>query len=389
VSGERQDLSADVIRSRDARINEGMTALMNGEIVRSLEALEQAIRLDSMRAETHFRMGRVLDTLGRDGEARARYQRARDLDQLRFRTSTDFNEAILDQHDGTTCRVVDMERTFMSHSPDSLIGNSLMFEHLHPRSYGYFLMAEAFAAAMREGGMLGGVDEWRQRDTVPPQLRWAERVVTPLDERTAERRTEVLMSGWPFRDQFPTVDAVDPRDTIAFIADRLVRAQIGWLEAHELAAAHYLSRREPELAAAEYRTIVDQLPDVSVQPYLRLARIYLDMEQPTEVERVLRSSLRVEPTILAYRALGDLAFHSDRPAEAAEFYELTFTFPQPQSEQVENGTLLALSYEQAGMPAKAEERIMKVLSLKPDHREGVDLLRRLRSRTPSEADAVR
>jgi Flp pilus assembly protein TadD len=379
VSGERPDLSTDVIRLRDASINESMNAFMDGMFPASLGAIERAMALDSMHAETHYRAARILDTLGRDVEARLRYQRARDLDQLRFRTSTDFNQAILEQHDGSACSTVDMERVFMGSSPDSLIGRSLMFEHLHPRSYGYFLMAGGYVAAMRARGILGTEEEWAVRDTVAPAIRWNERTVTPMDERTAERRTEVLMSGWPFRDQFPIVDAADRRDSIAVIADRLVRAQIGWLEAHEQAATYYLGRNELPLAAAEYRAIINQLPEVSVHPYLRLARVLLDMEQPAEVERVLRASLRIEPTILAYRALGDLAFHTDRPAEAAKFYELTFTFPQPPVEQVENGTLLALSYERAGMPAQAEERIMKVLALKPAHREGVELLRRLRT----------
>ncbi len=385
VSGERADLPADVIRSRDEAINESMTALMNGELPRSLEAITRAMGLDSLRAETHFRLARVLDTLARDREARMHYQRARDLDQLRFRTSTDFNAAILDRHDGSACRVVDMERVFMAHSPDSLIGRSLLFEHLHPRSFGYFLMAEAYAEAVRASGMLGDEAEWASRDTVAPEARWKQRVVTPLDEKTAERRTEVLMSGWPFRDQFPIVDAADKRDTIALIADRLVRAQIGWLEAHEQAASHYLGRNDLPNAALEFRTIIDQLPYVSVQPYVRLARVLLDMGQTGEVERVLRASLAVEPTILAYRALGDLALGSNRPAEAAAFYELTFSFPQAPPEQVENGTLLALSYERAGMPAQAEERIMKVLSLKPDHRAGVDQLRRLRAQEGARA----
>jgi tetratricopeptide (TPR) repeat protein len=379
VSGGSPHLPTGAVRERDEALNRSMTALMNGDPGLALEAAEQAATIDSVHAETCYRLARVLDTLGRDADARAQYMRARDLDQLRFRTSSDFNDVIRAQDDGGACRVVDMERVFMEHSPDSLIGGALMFEHLHPRSSGYFLMADAFADVMRSAELVADASVWGVRDTMPLSTLWNERVLTPLDELTAERRTEVLMSGWPFRDQFPIVDPVDTRDTLAVIADRLVRAQVGWEEAHEQAAAYYLGRGDLAMAALEYRTIVSQLPRVSVRPYLRLARVLLDMGNPAEVERVLRASLTVEPTILAYRALGDLAFHTRRPKEAAEFYELTFTFPQPPAEQVENGTLLALAYERAGMPAKAEERIMRVLALKPDHREGVELLRRLRA----------
>ena len=358
-------------------INAGLTDWMNGSIDSALGNFRSALEYDSLRAETHYLIARCLDSLGQKTEAHEEYAEARDYDQLRFRTSTDFNNVILGMSGRHGVVSLDMERVFRSVSPDSMIGTSLMFEHLHPRAFGYFLLAKAYARAMHDQGLFASAGEWAGADTVSDQELWEARSLTELDERTAERRTEVLTSGWPFKEQFPIVDAPDRGDTLAVLAEKLTSASIGWLEAHETAASYYLSRRDLENAAREYRVIINQLPLLDVQPYLKLARIYLDQQRIDEVGELLRASLQIEPTILAYRALGNIALNSGTPSEAASYYEKTFAFPQSVGEQVENGYLLALAYAQAGRHQEARSQTMKVLGIKPDHMPAVKLLQRL------------
>ncbi len=110
-----------------------------------MEEFRRAAALDSLHAGTRFALACCLDVSGHRIEARREYARARDFDQLRFRTSGDFNHLITEMEDSTTVGVADMERVFMIHSPDSLIGNELVLEHVHPNSRGYFLMAGEFA----------------------------------------------------------------------------------------------------------------------------------------------------------------------------------------------------------------------------------------------------
>jgi tetratricopeptide (TPR) repeat protein len=358
-------------------INTGLNHWMNGSADSALQSFRASLTHDSLRAETHYLIARCLDSLGKEAEADEEYVKARDYDQLRFRTSTDFNDAIMEFSGHPGVVAVDMEETFRLYSPDSLIGSALMFEHLHPRAFGYFLLARAYADAMKKGGHFASTDEWATADTIEDSDLWETRSLAELDERTAARRTEILLSGWPFKEQFPIVDAPDRGDTLAMLVERLTKAEIGWLEAHETAASHYLSRGDLENAAQEYRIIINQLPLLDVKPYLRLARIYLDQRKLEEVGEVLDASLTIEPTILAYRALGDIALNSGRPGEAAALYEKTFTFPQSPAEQVENGHLLAVAYAESGQHEKARAQTMRVLNLKPDHLPAVKLLQRL------------
>lgn len=249
-----------------------------------------------------------------------------------------------------------------------------MFEHLHPSSFGTFLMAKAYAVAMRSRGILASRDAWAAADTVDDDALWEERPLTDLDEVTARRRTEILLSGWPFKDQFPIVDPVSRSDTIAQLAEQMTRGLVSWLDAHKGAARYYMGRGELEKAAQEYRTLVNQLPIIDVQLHLQLAKLLLDLGKTDELKAVLLRSLRVEPTILAYRALGDLALQSNRPRDAVSFYEKTFTFRQSTAEQVENGYLLAVSLSKSGATEKARSQLLRVLALKPDYMPAVQLL---------------
>jgi tetratricopeptide (TPR) repeat protein len=359
-----------------AAFNRGLARFKEGEPASALAEFRSALQTDSMRADTHFQIARCLDALGDRGAAGGEYIKARDYDQLRFRTSSDFNSAILRMNDTSGMFVVDMERVFQERSADSLIGNTLITEHLHPNSGGYFLMGRAYAVVMRARGLLAPAGEWARRDTVSDGELWGERNLSTLDELLARRRTEILTSGWPFRAQVPTVEAVPGSDTLRQIVERVTRGVWDWKKAHEEAAAHYERCREPDSLAREERVIVSQIP-LDVNAYLNLAHVYLIEGKLGEMAAVLTASQRVQPTILAARALGDVALQTGKPRDAIAQYESMDVFPQSRAEQVENGYLLALAYERAGMPDRATAQLLKILKLKPDYKPAVDMLARI------------
>lgn len=374
ISADPTVLSAqDQLRFHAAH-NAGLTAMMNGAFDSALVPLREAAGILPHHAETWFRIGRCLDTLGRRSEARNAYAAARDDDELRFRTGTDFNDIILSMDDGHLAAAVDQEEVFAAHAPDSLIGLGLVLEHLHPSSYGQFLLASGYAAAMRNRGFLASAEEWAQRDTIPLHTLWAGRRVTEVDERLAGRRTEVLITAWPFQEEEGLVSSISETDTLGQLADRATRGQIHWLQLHQGAIEYYTARNDRSALEREYRTIIDQFPMVDVEPYLQLARLLFEDGRYTELEEVFRRSLEVKPTLLALRSLGDIALRTARPAEAVRFYDAMFGFPLSPGEQVENGYLLALAQYRNGRSDLALQRIAAVLRIRPDHLPSVQLM---------------
>jgi tetratricopeptide (TPR) repeat protein len=384
VSGEPAGATPQQRLTFHERFNSGLAHWMNGAFDSALAAFSSATTLFPLHAESHYQLARCLDTLGRWDEARSAYLRARDLDELRFRTSSDFNAVIRNSADGSpTASYADIEQAFADGSPRGIIGNNLILEHLHPVAWGNFLIAKAYAGVMRERGLLASREEWVERDTVSDSALWEMRPLTELDERTARRRTEALMTAWPFQPEELPLEPIAADDAIGQIADEIARGRIHWRMAHDRALAFYAARKDVRSMEREYRAIINQLPLVDVQPYLKLAHLLLVQSRTDELRIVLEQSLQVEPTILAYRALGDIALRVKNPRQAAGYYERTFSFPQTPAEQAENGTLLAVAFFRMNDLDRAEAQAHRVLALKPDHRPAVDLLSEIAAtRTP-------
>jgi tetratricopeptide (TPR) repeat protein len=379
VSGHPERMPLEGKAAFNTAFNRGLTHHLNGQLDSALTAFKEAAALSPLHAEAHFRAGRMLDTLGRKREAGQSYIMARDLDLLRFRMSTDFNNALKTICDDDKFLFVDMEQKFREHSPDSLIGYELIVEHLHPNAQGFFLMAQAYAAMMEQRGLLAPPAMWTRLDSVAERRLWDDRPVTDLDELIAQRRTEILVSGWPFSSRsIPVVSSVADSDTLGQIVENVTRARWNWQQAHNAAMEYHARRGDWHRVERECRTLINQLPLVDVQPYLQLARLWVNQQRFDEARTVLLASIPVKPTILAYRALGDLALNSGSPAEAVPFYEKTFTFPQQPAEKVENGYLLALALSRAGMSERAATELLKVLAIKPDHHAAAALLAQIR-----------
>jgi tetratricopeptide (TPR) repeat protein len=380
VSGTPSDIAPSARVDFHTRFNRGLECLSNNRPDSALNEFRFAAAIIPRHAEVHYRIARCLDTLGRTPEALPEYIAARDFDELRFRTSSDFNAAIRAMDDGHLLLCADIESTFAAASPGGITGNNLILEHLHPNARGQFLIATTYARIMRAHHLFVSDEQWSRADTLSDAAHWTARSMTPIDERIAARRTEALVTAWPFQPEEMPVSDIPASDTLGQIADRLAHGQIHWKQAHDLAIEYYVTRNDARALELEYRTVINQLPYIEVSPYLRLARLLLDQQRIGEVRSVLERSLIVEPTILAHRALADIALNSSNPAAAIPYYLKTFSFPQSPPEQVENGTLLATSYFRSGDTTRARERLRIVLAIKPDYMPAVQLLEAIETR---------
>ncbi len=358
--------------------NKGKELLKNEKYAEALSLFEKAIALDSAQADAHYNAALCLDTLGRKHEALIAYTKARDYDMLRFRMSSDFNNVLRGMDDDKLITFVDVERKFKANSPDSLIGNTLILEHLHPNARGYFLMAKEYVWMMHWRKLIVQTDdEWNRRDNLDDEKLWNERPITELDERCAQRRTELLKAGWPFRNESLPVPDVDRKDTIGVIAEQVVRGLISWEEGHVAVADHYARRGDFAKLEREYKTLINQIP-LNISAYLLLAQVYLQQNKNLEAATILVSSLEVEKTVFAYRTLGRLAL--DAPV-AIGFLENAFLLSTSQRDKAETGYLLAEAYLRGNDRLKAVTQLQNVLTIDPQFAPAMQLLARINPAT--------
>jgi hypothetical protein len=122
----------------------------DGQAERALELRLAAAAIDDQHAELQFRIAHLLLAKGDVQGARARFERARDLDALRFRPDRHIDRAIrsVAAAAGPGVELVDGAAALAEASPHRLPGREVFWEHVHPTPAGNYLLARALLPAV-------------------------------------------------------------------------------------------------------------------------------------------------------------------------------------------------------------------------------------------------
>ncbi len=333
-----------------------------------------AIAIDSLYADAHYRLAQCLDTTGRKLEALRQYTAARNYDELRFRTDSNFNNLIRSMNDHKYCFVADVVKAFKAASPDSLIGHNLIFEHLHPNSHGAFLLAKCYAGVMQRNGILAPARKWASADTISDGELWNDRLVTQIDEHMARLSVDWLTSGWPFKNQEPSLKKVSRSDTLDWISEEAVAGKISWVGAHVAAINHFKRIGDWNEVGKIYRSLLWISPfDLGL--HKDLSDVYVREKKFHEAAEVMLNSVGVYPTLQAYKTLGDIMMRMSRPDSAVTYYEKMVDFRQSANERLRNDMVLSYAYARAGYYRKARATLAEILQMAPNFEPAKRLLR--------------
>lgn len=325
----------------------------------------EGIAINPLYADAHYRLAQCLDTTGNKRQALKQYTLARNFDELRFRTDSNFNNLIRSMADDTSCFVADVVKAFKAASPDSLIGHNLIFEHLHPNSRGAFLIAKCYADVMSNEGILASRGEWRDADTVSEEQLWHDRLATSIDEHMADASVEWLTSGWPFKDQEPSMRSVPRSDTLDWVAEQAVLGKISWVDAHAAAIEYFEHRGNWQEVGKIYRSLLSISP-LDLQLYTDLAQAYMHDARYHDAALTMIASTKVHPTFQEFKFLGELMMRLSKPDSAASFYERMYNMASNQDEKMRSGLVLSYAYARAGQLEKAKVQLGEMLKENPN-----------------------
>jgi lysophospholipase L1-like esterase len=202
-------------------------------------------------------------------EADSLFKLAKDLDALRFRAPEEMNKIIddlgLEFHDA----VVPIDSIFNSASPDEIVGDNLLVDHLHPNVTGYQLMGKAFYDCMEKEGYLPKTENSKIPYGEQDSLTRANFVFTRLDSIIGNDNITLLKNNWPYVEkskvmsefhQGDFVDLLQPKDLTDSIAMYKIEGRISWTDAHLLAASTYLKRDDITNYLKHIRLLLYQYP---------------------------------------------------------------------------------------------------------------------------------
>jgi tetratricopeptide (TPR) repeat protein len=175
ASLHRVGLSAEASHSWSALVEQGAALEKIGSCAEALKLYNTAAQIDDQFAELEFRIARCAWAVGDYAAAKEHYVQARDLDTLRFRADSRINEIIrtVATSSGPNVQFLDAQSLFAAESHNGVVGNELLYDHVHFTPPGNYLLAlAAFERIVR---------------TLPGDLGSPARSAEPLSEVECER----------------------------------------------------------------------------------------------------------------------------------------------------------------------------------------------------------
>jgi tetratricopeptide (TPR) repeat protein len=194
---------------------------------------------------------------------------AKDLDALRFRAPEKINKVIDDLGVEFHDPVVPTDSIFDSASPDGIVGDNLIVDHLHPNVKGYQLMGKAFYDCMEKEGYLPETENAEIPYDEQDSLTRANFMFTKLDSVIGNDGITILKINWPYVKESKVmsnfrekdfVDLLQPKDFTDSIAMYKIEERMTWTDAHLLAAATYLKRDDIQNYLIHINILLYQYP---------------------------------------------------------------------------------------------------------------------------------
>ena len=313
-----------------------------GESARHFQA---ALEINPGHADTHFRLATALENLGRFQEAATHYQRALDLDALRFRADTRINQLIHEvatSAAGDSLSFVDSAAAFEQASQPFQPGWNLFLEHVHYVFTGNNVLAAEISRSIVSA--LTAADDYEPL----PAAEVARRTGFPNHDTPGEIKTLQSMIQHP-----PFPGQSNYTELVAFLANKrdLVRREVG----------------SPADVAQKRQDIVRSgLADWKV--YFELAVLYQRLRNPPAMYDYLEKTLEAYPhNRETYMKIAEAKSRDGKWREVIPYLEQSLYYTRGDERKIaETINWLGTAYLRTGEYDKAVDLLLRVTDEYPD-----------------------
>lgn len=290
INNFRENMSAILDRAKQNKVPVFISDLVSN--LRDLKPFK-SIPTDGLKgAEEYYKDARKFEQQGEIQKAKENYLLARDYDCIRFRASSDINKIIKELADKYKANFVPTLDLFNSNSPNGIIGDNLLTEHVHPNITGQFLLSESFYNGITLAKILANeVNTDTEKDYKNFRMNYG---YSELDSLFGVHRITNLRYHWPYRDE--SKDYIDYReiykphgivDSLSFIV--MAQKKISLIDAHERLADMYWKKGNFLNAYREYNSLSQINPYYSLY-FRKTADCLLKMNNLPEALHFLERS---------------------------------------------------------------------------------------------------
>jgi tetratricopeptide (TPR) repeat protein len=316
---------------------------------------------DHPPAERVYQEAKELYAAGNLEFAYEKFKYARDLDALKFRATSEFNDIIKDLAGRPNVYYVPVEERLIDKSDNGIIGFDLMLEHLHPNQKGYFHIGMAFVDAFRQADFLGQpVDVTLMKSE---QDYSDEMYLSEFDHLIVEHRLRILTSSWPFVKNGPphryrAGNFKNVEDSLAF---EVVYNKLRWDAAKVQLSEYYIDTNQPEKMLYEFRGLMRDQP-FNDSPFLISGQYYLDQGQLATAKPFLQRAHEISPTAYTYKMLGAIEVDAGNFADGIQLLEQSLAIQPGDTQAMFN---LSGAYAQVGEIDKGYKIASELVNMNP------------------------
>ncbi len=297
--------------------------------------------------------------------AKALFIYAKDLDVLRFRAPEEINKIIIRLCNEYNYPFIRTDSLLNSTSPDGIVGNNLMTDHLHPNVIGYQLIGNLFFSAMNKYGYLPTTEPSDLDDITADSLVFAYYNFTPFDSTVADFRINILKNDWPYinsEKQLPRNRLIQLNNLVDSIAIEVIDGRISREQARLKVASYYLRQNQFDEYATEMAALIEEFPFI-YKYYNITARELIGAGRYSRAYYFLKRGYDKKPDAFNSKWLGIIDLSQGFVDDAIKYLELSLRFDKKDAQVYFN---ITGAYAQKKEFNKALESINKCLQINPD-----------------------
>ena len=304
---------------------------------------------------------------------------AKDLDGLRFRAPEKLNRVIKSLSQEYSLAFVDLDSALSRMSPNGIIGNNLMTDHLHPTLQGQMILGKLFFMKMKERGYIPSTEPTNVSDYEQDSITNANFHFTNLDSTISDFRIKLLKNDWPFVNKEikkPNSTVLNLKNTEDTLAAEVLDDKITWEEAHRKLGVSHLEKKNINSFLEEMDALISQYP-VVVEYYDYVANVLIQIKDYKRAYNYIKAGYAIKPNAFKTKWLGTIELYNDNLEKSEEYLNESPSYNANDAQVWYN---LAGIYVKRNDYKKALELVNKALTLRSNYPEAINLQNQLRKR---------
>ena len=323
-------------------------------------------------ADKIYQEAKLALSRGSYDSALSKFIYAKDLDGLRFRAPQKINEVVTSLGERFDCPIVNVFQYINDLSPNKIVGDNLMTDHLHPTFEGYKLIGELYFKQLERNGLLPKSGKANITDLEINKLLAVQTMISALDSVIAKYRILILQNDWPYTEQKSVaymLKLFNRQNFIDSTALLVIDNKSSWEKAHRDVATFYLNNKDYKNFIHEVNVLISQYPFVEEYYSFSIEQL-LNAKLFDDAVPLLMKGFKQFPNALYSKWLGIIALSKNDVDNSILYLNKSLDFANNDPQVFYN---LTGAYSLKGMYREALNTIQNCLRISPNYPQAQNL----------------